>query len=127
MAMPLGGILLLFLVLLAAAAAGGGGGVWAFSSSSSSSSYSRIGEQPLSLIGIHRATVGIDAAASVQASPRLLGVKVGTHSSLRPARRNPELRRWFAGRFRLSSARRCVWRGEERRRRVCAMNRTKFG
>ncbi|XP_052166743.1 nucleotide pyrophosphatase/phosphodiesterase-like [Oryza glaberrima] len=75
MAMPLGGILLLFLVLLAAAAAGGGGGVWAFSSSSSSSSYSRIGEQPLSLIGIHRATVGIDAAASVQASPRLLGVK----------------------------------------------------
>ncbi|EAZ45293.1 hypothetical protein OsJ_29936 [Oryza sativa Japonica Group] len=78
MAMPLGGILLLFLVLLAAAAAGGGGGLWAFSSSSSSSSYSRIGEQPLSLIGIHRATVGIDAAASVQASPRLLGVKIAS-------------------------------------------------
>uniref|UniRef100_A0A0D9XFE4 Purple acid phosphatase n=1 Tax=Leersia perrieri TaxID=77586 RepID=A0A0D9XFE4_9ORYZ len=60
--MPSGIGLLLLLVAVAAA----GGGVAAART---------IGEQPLSLIGIHRATVGIDAAASVEAWPRLLGVK----------------------------------------------------
>ncbi|XP_040383747.1 nucleotide pyrophosphatase/phosphodiesterase-like isoform X2 [Oryza brachyantha] len=64
-----GGIRILLVVLAAVAAAGGVAAVSAFSSSS------RAGEQPLSLIAVHRATIGIDAAASVGASPRLLGVK----------------------------------------------------
>lgn len=45
------------------------------------------GEQPLSKIAIHRATISLHRSASVRASPSVLGIKVISSIPFRYARR----------------------------------------